>query len=42
MVRVVGEAGDNEIHPIREAIRMADEAGLDLVEISPSANPPVC
>lgn len=42
MVRVVGEAGDNEIHPIREAIRMADEAGLDLVEISPNANPPVC
>ncbi|MGN0088346.1 MAG: translation initiation factor IF-3 [Candidatus Limimorpha sp.] len=42
MVRVVGEAGDNEIHPIREALRMAEEAGLDLVEISPTANPPVC
>lgn len=42
MVRVVGEAGDNEIHPIREAVRMAEDAGLDLVEISPSANPPVC
>ncbi len=28
--------------PIREAQRKADEAGLDLVEISPSANPPVC
>ena len=42
MVRVVGETGDNEIHPIREALRMAEEAGLDLVEISPTANPPVC
>ena len=28
--------------PIREAQRKADEAELDLVEISPSANPPVC
>ncbi len=42
MVRVVGDAGDNEIHSIREAIRMAEDAGLDLVEISPNANPPVC
>jgi translation initiation factor IF-3 len=27
---------------IQEALRMADEAGLDLVEISPNADPPVC
>jgi len=27
---------------LREALRMADEAGLDLVEISPNAEPPVC
>lgn len=26
----------------REAIRMAEEAGLDLVEVSPNADPPVC
>ena len=26
----------------REALRMAEEAELDLVEISPNANPPVC
>lgn len=26
----------------REALRQADEAGLDLVEISPNADPPVC
>lgn len=42
MVRVVGEHADNAIHSIREAIRMSEEAGLDLVEISPDVNPPVC
>ncbi|MBR5214972.1 MAG: translation initiation factor IF-3 [Bacteroidales bacterium] len=42
MVRVVGEGVDNEIHSIKDALRIADEHGLDLVEISPNANPPVC
>ena len=28
--------------PLREALIMAEEAGLDLVEISPNASPPVC
>lgn len=28
--------------PTREAIALAEEAGLDLVEISPNADPPVC
>ena len=42
MVRVVGEGVDNEIHSIREALKIADEMGLDLVEISQNANPPVC
>lgn len=27
---------------VRDAIRLAEEMGLDLVEISPTANPPVC
>ena len=27
---------------IKEALKRADEAGLDLIEISPNANPPVC
>ena len=27
--------------PLRNALRAAEEAGLDLVEISPNANPPV-
>lgn len=30
------------IYPTRQAIAMADEQDLDLVEISPNANPPVC
>ena len=42
MVRVVGEGVANEIHSIKDALRIADEMGLDLVEISPNANPPVC
>lgn len=42
MVRVVGENIEGGIVPIREALNMAEEQGLDLVEISPTANPPVC
>lgn len=30
------------IVPVREALRMAEEAGVDLVEIAPHATPPVC
>jgi translation initiation factor IF-3 len=40
---VVGENVENPgIVPIKDALRMADEMELDLVEISPNANPPVC
>ena len=28
--------------PVREALQMADEVGLDLVEVAPQAEPPVC
>ncbi|MEA3476842.1 MAG: translation initiation factor IF-3 [Bacteroidota bacterium] len=42
VVRVVGDNVDVGIYNIREAIMIADGQGLDLVEISPSANPPVC
>jgi translation initiation factor IF-3 len=39
----VGENVKNPgIFPIKEALRMADEMELDLVEVSPNANPPVC
>ncbi len=42
-MRVVGENVENpDIYPIEEAIRIADELELDLVEISPKADPPVC
>ncbi len=42
MVRVVGEDIQMGIYPIKEALIIAEEQGLDLVEISPTANPPVC
>jgi len=31
-----------DVYPIEEAIRMAEERNLDLVEIAPNADPPVC
>ena len=40
-VRVVGESGST-VMPTREALDMARQQGVDLVEISPNANPPVC
>ena len=42
-VRVVGENVEpNLVLSINEAIRLADEMELDLIEISPKADPPVC
>lgn len=42
-VRLVGPEGEMiGVVPLREALTRADEAGLDLVEISPTARPPVC
>lgn len=42
-VRVVGENVTNPgVYTISEAIKMAEAQQLDLVEISPQANPPVC
>ncbi|MCK9290945.1 MAG: translation initiation factor IF-3 [Bacteroidales bacterium] len=42
IVRIVGEGIETQIVPIREALAIAESMGLDLVEISPNANPPVC
>jgi len=39
---VVGENVTAGIYNIREALSIAENLGLDLVEISPTANPPVC
>ena len=32
----------NDVYSTRDALKLAEEQGLDLVEISPTANPPVC
>ncbi len=42
-VRLIDEAGKQVgIVPLEEALRIAEEKGLDLVEIAPQAKPPVC
>lgn len=41
-VRLVGDNVENGIYPIQQAIKIADEMELDLIEISPTAVPPVC
>ena len=40
-VRIVGDDG-SMVMPTRQALEMAHDQGVDLVEISPNANPPVC
>ena len=41
-VRIVGNDIESRVVPINEALNLAEEKGVDLVEISPSAVPPVC
>ena len=41
-VRLVGEGIEPGIYPTEKALEMAEAQGLDLVEISPNAAPPVC
>lgn len=41
-MRVVGDNVEVGVYSIRQARAMAEEQGLDLVEISPKAVPPVC
>lgn len=42
-MRVVGDnVGQPQVLPIRDALKLADELELDLIEISPKAEPPVC
>lgn len=41
-VRLVGDNVEQGIYSIEEARRIAEEQGLDLVEIAPNAEPPVC
>jgi translation initiation factor IF-3 len=40
---LIGADGNNVgVVPIKQALQMARDAGMDLVEVSPTANPPVC
>ncbi|MEZ4977801.1 MAG: translation initiation factor IF-3 [Chitinophagales bacterium] len=41
-VRLVGENVEPEVYTIEKALSLAEELELDLVEISPNADPPVC
>ena len=42
-VQVISSSGNNlGVLPLKKAIETAKEEGLDLIEISPNANPPVC
>ena len=42
-MRVVGDnVPEQKVYPLQEALKMAAEMELDLVEISPNAEPPVC
>jgi len=41
-VRLVGDNVEIGVYPTKQALSIADEQGLDLVEISPNATPPVC
>lgn len=41
-VRLVGDNVEEGIYPIAKALKVADELELDLIEIAPMAQPPVC
>lgn len=41
-MRLVGENVQVDVYPLKDALKIAQEQGLDLVEISPNADPPVC
>lgn len=41
-VRIVGDDTETQVMPIAKALQIAERKGLDLVEISPNAVPPVC
>ena len=42
VVRVINENGESKIVSLKEALEIATQLDLDLVEISPQTNPPVC
>lgn len=41
-VRIVGDGIESKVIPTADALKLAEQKGVDLVEISPNAQPPVC
>lgn len=41
-VRIVGDGIESKVVPTHDALKLAEQMGVDLVEISPTAQPPVC
>ena len=41
-VRIVGDDIESSVMPVHKALQIAEQRGVDLVEISPNAVPPVC
>ncbi|GAB6010690.1 translation initiation factor IF-3 [Viscerimonas tarda] len=41
-VRLTGDNVEQGVYPLSKALQIADDLGLDLIEISPNAEPPVC
>ena len=41
-VRIVGDDIESQVMSTRDALHLAEQKGVDLVEISPNAEPPVC
>ncbi|MDE6028501.1 MAG: translation initiation factor IF-3 [Muribaculaceae bacterium] len=41
-VRLVGDNVEQGIYPLHQALKIAEQQELDLIEISPNAEPPVC
>jgi translation initiation factor IF-3 len=41
-VRIVGDGIESTVVPLQKALSIAEQKGVDLVEISPTATPPVC
>lgn len=41
-IRIVGDGIESKVCSVQEAIKIAESLGVDVVEISPASNPPVC
>lgn len=41
-IRLIGDGGEQKVISLSQALQMAAQEGVDLVEVAPQANPPVC